>query len=176
MSSSNSSNSNGFGLTPVELRFVVVGSEWNDRFLKEHLRIAKLLRSAAVDVQHIGSTAIPGIIAKPILDIAVAIRNFESNQDLKTPLGTIGYVHDGDFGERIFYTLGGERVTHHLHLFKSGSWEWDRHLRFRDRLLASPELAAHYSKLKLDVAKQSDGNRDRYQNLKSSFIEEFQNP
>lgn len=78
--------STDFGLTPSELRFVVVGPEWTDRFNAERLRIAKILGSAAADIQHIGSTAVSGITAKPILDIAVAISDveFESIHTLQT--------------------------------------------------------------------------------------------
>ena len=176
MSISPLQNSTNFGLTPVELRFVVVGREWSDRFIMERLRLVQVLGSRAVDIQHIGSTAVPGITAKPILDIGVAIRDFESSRNLEIPLGTVGYKHFFEDGNRIVYTFGGERITHHLHLFKPDSWEWQRHLHFRDRLLASPELAARYSQLKLEAAKHSNGDRNRYQDLKSSFIEELQNP
>jgi GrpB-like predicted nucleotidyltransferase (UPF0157 family) len=64
--------------------------------------------------------------------------------------------------------------SHHIHVFEQDGSDWKRHLRFRDRLLASPELAARYSQIKLDAAKQAAGDLDRYQALKSSFIEEFQ--
>ena len=63
---------------------------------------------------------------------------------------------------------------YHLHVFEQESLDWQRHLRFRDRLLASPELVARYSQIKLAAAKESGGCRERYQDLKASFIEEIQ--
>jgi len=166
-----------FGLAPAELRFVVVDSAWSDRFDAERIRIAAILGSAALDIQHIGSTAILGITAKPILDIGVVICDFNTAHTLDSLLRPLGYTPFFHNADRVLYTCAesGGRTMYHLHLFRRDSWEWERHLRFRDRLLVSPELAAHYSQLKLEAAKQSGGNRDRYQSMKSTFIEEIQN-
>jgi GrpB-like predicted nucleotidyltransferase (UPF0157 family) len=162
-----------FGLSPGELRFEIVGPEWAARFADERLRLAEVLGPSALDVQHIGSTAVPGIAAKPILDMAVAIRDFESGHALAPSIVALGYTYRGENGipRRHFFMRDG---THHLHFFEHDGSDWHRHLRFRDRLLASPELATRYSQLKLAAARQAEGDRDRYQNLKSSFIEEFQ--
>jgi GrpB-like predicted nucleotidyltransferase (UPF0157 family) len=164
-----------FGLSPGELRFVIVGPEWAARFSDERVRIAEAIGPAALDIQHIGSTAVPDMVAKPILDIAVAILDFESGRALVPFLVALGYAYLGENGipRRHFFVRGG---TYHLHLFEHKSLDWQRHLRFRDRLLASPELAARYSRLKLDSAWAANGNRDHYQDLKSSFIEEIQRP
>jgi GrpB-like predicted nucleotidyltransferase (UPF0157 family) len=162
-----------FGLSPGELRFVRVGPEWKTRFADERSRIAKVLGLVALDIQHIGSTAVPGLTAKPVLDIAVAIRDFESGHDAVPLLVAIGYAYRGENGipRRHFFVRDG---THHIHLFENESSDWQRHLRFRDRLIASPELTARYSQLKLTAAEQAKGDREFYQALKSSFIEEFQ--
>jgi GrpB-like predicted nucleotidyltransferase (UPF0157 family) len=162
-----------FGLSPGELRLEMVGPEWAARFEAERLRIAEALGPAALDIQHIGSTAVPGITAKPILDVAVAIRDFESGHALVSAIVALGYTYRGENGipRRHFFMREG---THHLHVVERDGSDWQRHLRFRDRLLASPASAARYSQLKLAAARQAEGDRDRYQNLKSSFIEEFQ--
>jgi GrpB-like predicted nucleotidyltransferase (UPF0157 family) len=164
-----------FGLSAGELRFVVVGPEWAAFFADERLRLIGVLGPIALDIQHIGSTAVPGITAKPVLDIAVAIRDFESGHALVPSIVALGYIYRGENGipRRHFFMRGG---THHLHFFEHDGPDWHRHLRFRNRLLASPELALRYSQVKLAAVRQADGNRDRYQNLKSSIIEEFQNP
>jgi len=160
---------------PAEFRLVVVGAEWAARFAEERSRIAEALSSSALDIQHIGGTAIPGITAKPVLDIAVAIRDFEPGHALVPALVALGYNYRGENGiPRRHYFERGE--LYHLHVFDDGSLDWQRHLRFRDRLLASPELAARYSQVKLAAARESGGRRERYQNLKTSFIEEVQNP
>jgi GrpB-like predicted nucleotidyltransferase (UPF0157 family) len=163
-----------FGLSPGELRYVLVGPEWARRFADERSRLTDVLGSAALDIQHIGSTAVPGLTAKPILDMAVAIRDFESGHVLASALVALGYTYLGENGipRRHFFVRAG---SHHLHIFEREGSDWRRHLRFRDRLLGSPDLAARYLQVKLAAAKQAAGDRDRYQDLKSSFIEEFQN-
>lgn len=155
------------------LHLVVVGEAWAGRFAEERARLAGALGESALDIQHVGSTAIPGITAKPILDIAVAIRAFESGQALVPSLVALGYTYRGENGiPRRHYFERGDAV--HLHVFEHGSLEWRRHLRFRDRLLASPELAARYSQVKLDALREAGGERQRYQSLKWPFIEEIQ--
>ncbi len=167
-----------FGLNPGELRLVTVGPEWALRFSAERDRLFAALASAAVDIQHVGSTAIPGILAKPILDIAVAVRTFEDGYPLVPLLVAIGYEYRGENGipRRHYFVHGSPRRTHHLHMLEQHSTEWERHIRFRDRLLESPAMAAQYSELKLASVSTSSGSRDRYQALKSSFIAEVQNP
>ena len=163
-----------FGLSPGELYFIVVGTEWAALFSEDRSRIADALAGSSVDIQHIGSTAIPGITAKPVLDVAVAIRDFESGPALVPSLVALGYTYLGENGipRRHYFERDG---AYHLHIFEQESFHWLRHLRFRDLLLASPELAARYSQIKLAAARKSDGDRERYQDLKASFIEEIQN-
>ena len=159
---------------PAAFRLIVVGTEWAARFAEERSRIAQALAGSALDIQHIGSTAIPGITAKPVLDIAVAIHDFESGNALVPALVALGYTYRGENGiPRRHYFERGD--TYHLHVFDLGGMDWQRHLRFRDRLLASPELAARYSQVKLAAARDSGGDRERYQELKASFIEAVQN-
>jgi len=159
---------------PAELRLVVVGAEWAARFAEERARIVVALAGSASDIQHIGSTAILGITAKPVLDIAVAIHDFESGHALVPALVALGYTYHGENGiPRRHYFERGD--MYHLHVFELASLDWRRHLRFRDRLLASPELATRYSQVKLAAARDSGGVRERYQDMKASFIEEAQN-
>jgi GrpB-like predicted nucleotidyltransferase (UPF0157 family) len=158
---------------PAEIRLVVVGAEWAARFAEERSRIAEALADSALDIQHIGSTAVPGITAKPVLDIAVAIRDFESGHALVPALVALGYIYRGENGiPRRHYFERGD--VYHLHVFDQGSLDWRRHLSLRDRLLGSPELAARYSLVKLGAARESGGDRELYQDLKASFIEEVQ--
>jgi GrpB-like predicted nucleotidyltransferase (UPF0157 family) len=159
---------------PAEFRLVVVGAEWAARFTEERSHIAEAFAGSALDIQHIGSTAIPGSTAKPVLDIAVAVRDFESGHAFVPALVALGYAYRGENGiSRRHYLERGE--LYHLHVFVQGSLDWQRHLRFRDRLLASSELATRYSQVKLAAARESGGRRERYQDLKASFIAEVQN-
>lgn len=170
----NNNDTSKFGLNPGELRLIVVGPEWALRFSAESDRIATALGPAAIDIQHIGSTAIPGILAKPILDIALAIQTFEDGFPLVPLLVALGYEYRGENGipRRHYFVQGSPRRTHHLHVFEQHGDDWAHHLRFRNTLLASPSTAARYSELKGAIAAQSGGQRDLYQSLKSSFIAE----
>jgi GrpB-like predicted nucleotidyltransferase (UPF0157 family) len=161
-----------FGLNRGELRLVAVGPEWALRYAAEQQRLHAALGAAVVDIQHVGSTAILRILAKPILDIAVAIEAFEDGHLLVSRIEGLGYAYRGENGvqRRHYFVRGTPRRTHHLHMLEHHSADWERHIRFRDRLLASPALAATYSQVKLSCASRAFGNRDRYQSLKSCFI------
>jgi GrpB-like predicted nucleotidyltransferase (UPF0157 family) len=162
----------GFGLDPGELRLVAVGPDWALRFEEERRRLAVALGSAVLDIQHIGSTALPGILAKPILDLAIAVRCFEEAHSLVPRLVALGYEYRGEHGiaRRHYFVRGNPRRSHHLHVLEQQGEDWERHLRFRDRLLASPGLAARYSAIKLEGISRAAGDRGVYQSFKSSFI------
>lgn len=162
-----------FGLCSGELRLVPAGPEWAARFSSESGRLSAALGAAALDIQHVGSTAVPGILAKPILDIAIAIRSYEDGHALVTRLQALAYEYRGENGipRRHYFVLGAPRRTHHVHVLEHGSAEWRRHLAFRDWLLASPEGAARYSELKERCRVRALGRREEYQRLKTPFIE-----
>lgn len=162
-----------FGLSSGELRLVLVGPEWAQRFSSESSRLSAALGSAALDIQHIGSTSVPGISAKPILDIAIAIQSYEGGHSLVPRFETLGYRYRGENGipRRHYFVLGAPRRTHHVHVLEHDSDEWRRHLAFRDRLLHSPADAARYSALKSRCMAEACGSREEYQRLKAPFIE-----
>ncbi len=167
-----------FGLTSGELRLVTVGAEWAARFIAERGRLAAALGGAALDIQHVGSTAVPGLLAKPILDIAVAIQSFESGFSLVPRLVDLGYEYRGENGiaRRHYLVRGTPRRTHHLHVLEQGCAQLSRHLGFRDILLGSPATAARYAELKRAIVVESGGDRNLYQHLKFSFIEAAAGP
>jgi len=162
----------GFGLTPGEVRLVHVDGTWSDRFASERAMLLSALGAGALDIQHIGSTAVPGMLAKPILDIGVAIRSFEAGVPLVPLVVGCGYEYRGEHGipRRHYFVKGEPRRTHHLHMLEAESDDWTRHLAFRDALRGSPALAAEYSQLKRSIVAQVGGDRERYQALKESFI------
>lgn len=165
-----------FGLISSVLQLVVVGREWASRFATERDQLWAALGTAVIDIQHIGSTAVAGILAKPVLDIAVAIESFEGGHSLVPNIVALGYDYRGEYGipRRHYFVRGTPLRTHHLHVLEHGSAHWAAHLRFRDRLVQSPELAAQYSDLKLAAANECRGDRNLYQRLKSSSIDEIQ--
>jgi len=167
-----------FGLISGELRLIVVGPEWASRFATERDQLSATLGAAVIDIQHIGSTAVTGILAKPILDIAVAIEAFEGGHSLVPNIVALGYDYRGEYGipRQHYFVRGAPLRTHHLHVVEHRSAQWADHLRFRDRVIHSPKLAARYSDFKLAAANGTKWNRRLYQCLKSSFIDEFQGP
>jgi GrpB-like predicted nucleotidyltransferase (UPF0157 family) len=171
----NNSQPSDFGLNPRELRLVTVGPEWAQRFASEQSRLLSALGLAAIDVQHIGSTAVPGILAKPILDIAVAIENFESGHLLVPIIIGLGYEYRGEYGisRRHYFVQGSPKRTHHLHVLEHHTSEWRQHICFKEYLLSSPTLAAQYSDIKREIISESFGNRGQYQTLKSCFISQI---
>jgi GrpB-like predicted nucleotidyltransferase (UPF0157 family) len=165
-----------FGLHSDEVRLVKVGPEWARRFEHEYGRIASAVGAGMVDIQHIGSTAVPGILAKPILDIAAAITSFDAGFALVPKLEALGYQYRGEYGipRRHYFVLGDPVRTHHLHILEQHSAEWLAHLRFRDHLRASPEAALRYATLKRQLIARSPENRTQYQDGKAAFIEQVQ--
>ncbi|NNE66737.1 MAG: GrpB family protein [Pyrinomonadaceae bacterium] len=148
--------------------------KWIEMFKQESERLRTCL--PLVHIRHIGSTAIPGIYAKPIIDMlgeADDLRSVEVN----TPrLVELGYEAMGEFGipgRRYFRKdVDGERKFH-LHVFETDSEEAKRHLRFRDYLKAHPKQAREYSGLKLKLVRECEGNIDRYMDGKDPFIREI---
>jgi GrpB-like predicted nucleotidyltransferase (UPF0157 family) len=144
---------------------------WPRLFEEEAARIRDAVGDWVLAVEHIGSTSVPGMPAKPIIDIAVAVRSFGEAVRCVAPLEQVGYTYRGEWGmPRRHYFVKGEPRTHHLHMLEAGTEQWDRHIRFRDTLRASPELAAEYAALKRRLAAPFARDRDAYQAGKALFI------
>jgi GrpB-like predicted nucleotidyltransferase (UPF0157 family) len=165
----------GEGNAPMnEVRVVPPDSSWPTQFRAAADEIGAIFLGEDVEIHHIGSTAIRGIYAKPIIDILLLTENL-SVVDRKTPvLQTHGYEALGEFGivgRRYFrkHSANGVR-THHVHSFVHGSMEAKRHLAFRDYMNAHPTLASEYSVLKQRLAREYPSDMDAYMDGKDSFI------
>jgi GrpB-like predicted nucleotidyltransferase (UPF0157 family) len=157
----------GNGLDIVELRDH--NPRWKDLFQQERMRLLDTLGLLARTIEHVGSTAVPGIRAKPVVDILVTVEKFRL-EDVEGALRKQGYVHVpiGD-PERLFFRKGMPR-THHVHVVRHGGEEHDKHILFRDRLIAHPEEAAEYERLKDDLALRFKEDRQAYSDGKGDFI------
>lgn len=154
-------------LRPYDLR-------WPGQFEQASGEIRRALGSAILDVQHVGSTAIPGLCAKPILDILVSIPNFEQGVELVPALNNLGYEFRPaeEIPDRHYFRRReGTRRTHHLSLAEPTSRYHTVTLAFRNALLRHPELAAEYAVLKQQLAAKYPTNRESYINGKSKFVE-----
>ena len=146
---------------------------WPVRFAAEEQRIRERLGEVAERVDHVGSTSVPGLMAKAIIDIQVSVPDVADAGSYVAPLEELGYVHvpDERFPTYPFfrYPATGPR-TFHLHVAQSGSEEESEHLVFRDRLRADPVVASLYLDLKRDLARRFFADRVAYSNSKGEFV------
>jgi GrpB-like predicted nucleotidyltransferase (UPF0157 family) len=149
-------------------------SHWPERYQYEKNRILHALGERVVAIEHIGSTAIPGLGAKPIIDIMVAVRSLADDlPQCIEPLRRLGYeyVSRPDFTDSAFFCHGAwGPSTRHLHLTEYGSVFWHDKLLFRDFLRVHSDTAAEYYALKRSLAAQHAANRTAYTDAKSSYI------
>ena len=149
---------------------------WKDTYQKEARKILEVLGDELVEIHHIGSTSIPGIYAKPIIDVLGGARRIENIDKYNDAMAKIGYQARGEFGlpGRRFFVKGVPKRTFNLHIFESGSPELTRHLNFRDYMIAHPEDALQYSELKKKLAKEHFGDLDGYCDGKDAFVKEME--
>jgi GrpB-like predicted nucleotidyltransferase (UPF0157 family) len=134
--------------------------------------IAAALGDLAVTIHHVGSTAVPGLAAKPVIDLDAVNR---AEADLPAAIGQLarlGYVYEGDKGipGRAAFTWPQRAVRHHLYVCALGGAEYRRHLLFRDYLRAHPDTAAAYGALKRELAARYRSQRDAYSEAKGPFV------
>jgi GrpB-like predicted nucleotidyltransferase (UPF0157 family) len=146
---------------------------WSELFREEEERIRAAVGHLIVDLQHIGSTAIPGIKAKPILDVMAGVPQLEKALLCKAPLEAIGYDYIADADIANDYVFGkGVARTHYLHVVEYWGAKWTNHLCFRDRLRNDPELAQAYERLKEGLSRKFSDSHAKYHDAKSKFISE----
>ncbi len=152
-------------------------SRWAREFRAEAERLSAALGDEVVAVHHVGSTAIPGMSAKPIIDILLEVREVERLDDLGSEMAGLGYEGRGEFGlpgRRYFAKDTDGRRTHHIHAYTTGNPELERHLAFRDFMISHPENARAYGKLKEGLAKEFPKDIEGYMDGKDAFIKEME--
>lgn len=164
-------NQNSTEQRHVEL--VPYNPEWSQLADQETKRILENLSIPVIGIYHIGSTSVPGIKAKPILDFVLEVENLEDVIENVELFKKLGYSSKGEFGipGRQFFTkdTNGDR-THHLHVFQQGHPDIERHLVFRDYLRANPDAAREYERLKEELARRFPKASGSYTEAKSDFI------
>ena len=150
---------------------------WREAFEIEARHIARALGENVVAVHHIGSTAIPNIYAKPVIDLLVEVSDIARVNEQSLAMELLGYEVMGEFGitGRRYFRKDNQKGTrtHQIHAFEAGSAEARRHLAFRDYLIAHPEDAQNYSELKRKLAAAHPQNMDWYMDGKDVFIKEM---
>jgi GrpB-like predicted nucleotidyltransferase (UPF0157 family) len=160
------------GLEKGLVRLEPYTPEWQRLFKIEKASLQTLLSPYILDIQHVGSTSIPGMSAKPIIDIAIAITDFEKASVCIPLLEGLGYEYKGEFGiPRRHYFVKGDPRTFHIHMSEINSLEWQNTLLFRDYLCQHPDVAKEYAELKTQLALMYPQDRTAYMNGKATFIE-----
>jgi len=152
---------------------------WGTYFLTVKSIISEQLNGYFLDIQHIGSTSIQGIAAKPIIDIGILIKDETYLSNCIQVLEAIGYIYRGDAGNSGGHLFVKEIVvdvrTEHLHIIEQGDIQWQNYLEFRDYLNANSIAAEAYSKLKQSSAIQYPNDRKAYTASKTKFIQQILN-
>ena len=144
---------------------------WPQLYAQEEERLRVVLGDALGEIAHVGSTSVPGLAAKPVIDLLVVVRSLTDAEQALPRLAEIGYEYLGENGipGRLFYRKGMPR-THHLHVVETGHHQWPDNLDFRDYLRAHQDEVARYEALKRSLALRFRHQREDYTNGKSAYI------
>lgn len=149
-------------------------SDWKTKFDEESEFFKGIIGSVCVEIHHIGSTAVKGIKAKPIVDILAVVQSHQVLDQSTSALIKLGYEVKGEnglAGRRYFQKdVNGERAFH-IHAFEEGDRQIDSHFKFRDSLRNSPVLASEYEQLKIALAQKHAHNKPAYTKAKHTFIQ-----
>jgi len=155
-------------------RIIVVEYEeqWHTRYEAERGLLQNTLGKVISQVHHIGSTSIPGLSAKPIIDILLEVYDLDELDKLNFAMERAGYCVRGENGipNRRYFTKGEEHRSHHVHAFGVGNPQIVKHLAFRDYLRKNKKEADEYAEIKHAAALASEDNIHLYNTLKADFI------
>ncbi len=158
-----------------EVVIAVYDLSWPEIYAGEAQAIRQALGDILVGVEHVGSTAIPGLAAKPVIDILVGVTVLAEAEAKIPALEALGYECRGENGipGRLFFRKGlvEFRRTHHLHMVEAGHEQWKSLLAFRDYLRSHPGDAQRYEALKRALAEQFRDNRAAYSKGKTQFVQ-----
>ncbi|MGL6337513.1 MAG: GrpB family protein [Waterburya sp.] len=160
-----------------EIIIVEYNPVWQLLFQEETERIYKVLDKTLITrIEHFGSTAVPGLAAKPIIDLLIGVRSLSiAKQIAVSPLESLGYAywHDNPDPQRMFFVKGlppNSPRTHHIHMVEPDSILWSR-LLFRDYLRQYPDEAKNYARLKRQLANHFTSDREAYTQGKTEYIQ-----
>ena len=150
---------------------------WKSDFEKIKNEIESVVGDKIIAIEHVGSTSVEGLSAKPCIDIDVVIKDYSVFCDVVKGLESIGYIHEGDLGikdrEAFKYTDKPHLRQHHLYVCPAYSAELHRHVTFRDYLRNNPDAVKKYGAVKEEGAKLYPDNIDKYIQHKTACIEEM---
>ena len=162
---------------PQHITVVNYDPEWPSKYVRERDYITEILKDNCISIYHIGSTSVPGLSAKPIIDIMVVVRSLERVDTVAEKFSDIGYEYLGEFGivGRRYLRKGGDERTHQIHIFQADDWNnIGRHLAFRDYMRTHEKERNEYAKLKKDLAQEFPYDIDGYCDGKENFVREME--
>lgn len=164
------------GLSRGTVKLVPYTPAWTELYEQEKAQLHSALGTRALDIQHIGSTAVPGLAAKPVLDIGVAVADLKVICTVIEEMFSLGYRYFGDQkqrGDHFFAKGPNDSQSCFVHMVESTDSAWQDFLRFRDYLRAHPKYRDQYMKLKDCMAKRHSQDRRAYTESKAELIQEI---
>lgn len=162
---------------PQHITVLDYDPEWPLKYNKERDHIIEILKDNCISIYHIGSTSVPGLAAKPIIDIMVVVRSLERTDRAAEKFSDLGYEYLGEFGiaGRRYLRKGGDERTHQLHIFQADDWKnIQRHLAFRDYMRTHEKERDAYAALKKDLAQKFPYDIDGYCDGKENFVRKME--
>lgn len=160
---------------PQHIIVVDYNPVWENDYLAEEKSVKHVLKQNCVEIHHIGSTAVPGLAAKPIIDILAVVKSLEAVDKVANKFEGMGYEYLGEFGiaGRRYLRKGGDERTHQIHIFdETDRFNIVRHIAFRDYLRTHSEDRAKYSELKKELAVKYPYDIEGYCDGKAAFVKE----
>ena len=159
----------------MKVTIVEYRPEWKKMFENEKSILQKALGEFPARIEHIGSTAIAGLTAKPIIDIMIGLKDFSAAQSVVPRIEALGYEYISRYEDempfrRYFAKDSGGVRTHQIHMVEIGGEFWERHILFRDYLRQNPAVAGQYASLKKELAGREWTDVNEYADAKTQFI------
>ncbi len=160
------------GLKRGMVKLVPHDKKWSAAFEREKKRLMAKIGGVVVEIQHVGSTAVKGIHAKPIIDMSAGVRKLSDAEQLVRPLSRLGYNFYRKSDRQTFFAKGSDsKRMYYLHVMQYKGSKWKRDLMFREYLAAHPTRARAYVALKKKLAKKYPADREKYTTGKKTFIQ-----
>ena len=162
---------------PQHITVLNYDPEWPLKYERERKAIAEILDGNSISIYHIGSTSVPGLAAKPIIDMMAVVRSLEKVDDARGKFSELGYECLGEFGiaGRRYFRKGGDERTHQIHIFQADDWNnIGRHLAFRDYMRTHEKERAEYAEIKTALAQRFPYDIDGYCDGKDAFVREME--
>ncbi|WP_082232050.1 GrpB family protein [Halobacillus massiliensis] len=159
----------------MKVRLSEYTEKWKLMFEQEAVKLKAIFGDEVISFEHFGSTAVPGMKAKPVIDMMGIVKDIEKIATYNVHMESLGYEAAGEWGieGRRLFRKGGEQRTHHLHLYQFDNPQIKRHLILRDYLLAHPAEASRYSQFKEKLAEKYEFTRE-YSPAKKEFVSEME--